>query len=81
MLTRHYRDVNGQQLTLTHLTRLQGYVGYRRDANSGHIVHSLVDRWLMEDGSVVQVPIEAWQYCAIDYKDTVTVDRTPHEHA
>lgn len=70
-LTRHYTDVNGQERKIKHVRTVAGLIGYRKTEDG--VVYSPASLWELEDGSVVQIPEEAWSFCSIAIKDEVVL--------
>lgn len=66
-LKRTYTDVNGKQRTLIHIETLDGVVGYRKTDHG--TVYSGASRWYLEDGSIVQLPEDAFNFMNITFKD------------
>lgn len=67
-LKRTYTDVHGVQRTLIWKEDLDGLVCYRKNEN-GETICSAASRWITEDGSVIQIPWEAWDYTGIAFKE------------
>ena len=66
-LKRTYTDVHGNIRTLIWKEDVEGLVGYRR--GEGGIVYSGASRWYTEDGSVIQIPEDIYNFTGIVYKD------------
>ena len=64
MTKRTYTDVNGMVQTITRVG--SGYYV----AWSDEALKSPSTRWRMEDGSVVQIPDNAWETLNIKYEDS-----------
>ena len=75
-LKRTYTDVNGIQRTLIWKEDVDGLVGYRK--GEGGVVYSGASRWHTEDGSVIQIPEDIYNFTGIEYKDEYVYHDDPH---
>lgn len=66
-MLRKYTDVHGNARVLIWKEDIDGLVGYRRTEHG--IVYSGASRWYTEDGSVIQLPEDAFAHTNTIYKD------------
>jgi hypothetical protein len=71
-MLRKYTDVHGNARVLEWKEDVEGLVGYRRTLDG--IVYSGASRWYTEDGSVIQLPEDAFEHCNIKYTEEYIYD-------